>query len=151
MQQKLSDAVEYIGSPLELDFSEAFQQKHIIVLDTKTLDTEYVINDFSPKHLIIKESELDQYDLTGNFVKVIVDDITSTDIIDMKNKSVKEKKCATIQFEAKSSKKEDKTATVNISDGLDGWLTAQEPTIKERKLSVDKLRTIAEDIIRGLQ
>jgi DNA repair exonuclease SbcCD nuclease subunit len=107
LAQKLNDVVEYIGSPYELNFGEAFQEKHIIILDTESLETEYVINDFSPKHLIIKESKLDHYKLDGNFVQIIVDDITSTNIVDMRHKIANECKTASLEFKEKKKDKDD--------------------------------------------
>lgn len=157
--QKLNDTVEYIGSPLELNFGEAFQQKHIIVLDTDTFETEYIINDFSPKHLIIKESEIDKFNLSGNFVQVIVEDITSTDIIDMK-KTVKDKKFATIEFKEKARKKDEKVLSeeekkdikekldIGGSKHLEDWLKARHIHVEENSLEVDKLLAIGQDIVR---
>jgi DNA repair exonuclease SbcCD nuclease subunit len=143
--QKLNDVVEYIGSPLELNFGEAFQQKHIIILETDTLEVEYVLNDFSPKHLIIKESEIDHYDLEGNFVQVIVDDITSTDIINMKRK-VKNQGFATIEFKEKPIKKEkEEVQKIDLSGGdiLERWIQAKSPV----NINAKKLLAIAQDII----
>ncbi len=157
--QKLNDVVEYIGSPLELNFGEAFQQKHIIVFDTNTFETEYIINDFSPKHLIIKESDIDHHNLEGNFVQVVVDDLTSTDIIDMR-KTVKDKGFATLEFREKPRKKEDKLLSedekkemkekLDFSSGkvLEEWMEARKPHIESNNLEVDKLLAIGQDIIR---
>jgi DNA repair exonuclease SbcCD nuclease subunit len=152
--QKLNDVVEYIGSPLELNFGEAHQEKHIIVLDTKTLEVEYVVNDFSPKHLIIRESEIENYDLAGNFVQVIVDDITSTDILDMK-KGVKEKGVCTIEFKEKTRKREEQLTEeerkemkekLDFAGGdiLEKWMKAK----GHEGLEFDKLLAIGQDIIR---
>jgi DNA repair exonuclease SbcCD nuclease subunit len=151
--QKLSDSVEYIGSPLELNFGEAFQQKHIIVLDTQTLGTEYVINDFSPKHLIIKESEVELHNLEGNFVQIIVDDITSTDIIDMK-KSVKDLGFATLEFKEKPRKREKVSEEEHKEVGdkfdfsggevLERWAKAK----GHGNMDLTKLIEIGQDIIR---
>lgn len=74
--QKLDDCVEYVGSPLQLSFGEAGQQKHLAVYDTLEDKIEYVINDFSPRHLILGEDEIDGVKLKGNFVRLEVDDIT---------------------------------------------------------------------------
>jgi DNA repair exonuclease SbcCD nuclease subunit len=104
LTQKIGDNFEYIGSPYELNFGEAFQQKHIIIFDTETLENEYVINNFSPKHLIIKENQLDRYELNGNFVQVIVDDITSTDLVDMRHKIVDQNKTASLEFKEQKKK-----------------------------------------------
>ena len=49
--------VEYIGSPLQLSFGEAFQEKHLIIFDQDKKECEYILNDFSPKHLIIKSED----------------------------------------------------------------------------------------------
>lgn len=83
-EQRVNNKVEYIGSPLELSFGEAFQEKHLIILDTKNGEREYVKNDFSPKHLVIDMVDRDKYKLENNFVKIRVDEIGATDLISMK-------------------------------------------------------------------
>lgn len=83
--QKISPTVEYVGSPLQLNFSEAYQSKHIIVLDVDTLETEYVVNSFSPQHLVVKENELATVDLTHNYVSVI-GDVETFDTFEIKKK-----------------------------------------------------------------
>lgn len=83
--QQLNECVEYIGSPLELNFGEAFQEKHVIILDLDTFEKEYVINNFSPKHLIIEENEIGNYSLENNFVHVICKDVNSSKTIELKN------------------------------------------------------------------
>lgn len=86
--------IEYVGSPLQLNFSEAFQKKHIILFDTETFECEYIENTFSPKHLILRYDEVATSDLNNSFVKIQVDNIESSDIIDMR-KSIME--TATVQ------------------------------------------------------
>jgi DNA repair exonuclease SbcCD nuclease subunit len=83
--QKVGNNIEYVGSPLELSFGEAFQEKHLIIYDLDTKEEEYVINDFSPKHLIITQNNVDKYDLTNNFIRIVVDNISSSDLVDFKN------------------------------------------------------------------
>ena len=83
-EQRVSKTVEYIGSPLQLSFGEAFQEKHIIIFDGKTGEKEYVKNTFSPVHLIIPIEEKDKYSLEGNFVQLKVDNLGSTDLLSMK-------------------------------------------------------------------
>jgi len=78
--QNLAENVEYIGSPLELSFGEAGEQKHIIVLDTVTNSKKYIINDFSPKHIYLKEEEVEKVSkklLDDNFVCLLSSDIAS--------------------------------------------------------------------------
>jgi hypothetical protein len=84
--QMVSDKVEYVGSPLELTFGEAFQEKHLIVLDLDTLEKKYIVNDFSPKHLIVtpKDIQDENYNLNGNFVRLTVDSMTTKELIDLK-------------------------------------------------------------------
>lgn len=154
--QKLNDVVEYIGSPLELNFSEANQEKHIIILDTENLNTEYVINTFSPRHLIIREEEVKNHDLKNNFVQVIVEDITSTNIIDMK-KNIKNSGFTTLEFKEKGKKravltdkeKENIKNKLDISSGeiLEKWMKAK----GHGKLEFDKLLTIGQNIVRKAQ
>jgi len=79
-EQKLDDVVEYVGSPLQLSFGEAFQNKHIIQFDSDTFNSEYIENTFSPKHFILNENELENYDLNGHFVRLEVEDISSREI-----------------------------------------------------------------------
>jgi len=88
--QKLSNKVEYIGSPLQLDFSDAFQEKHIIIFDLKTKEKQYIVNDFSPKHLVIPQKDVEKHNLQNNFVKIIVEDISASDIVDMRTELLKE-------------------------------------------------------------
>lgn len=95
--QNLSKAVEYIGSPLQLTFGEAFQTKHIIILDLKTGKKEYVLNEFSPQHLIIPEDEIENFDLKGNFVRITVKPGSSADHLDVK-KMVEEQLPGTIEI-----------------------------------------------------
>lgn len=153
LAQKLNNVVEYIGSPYELNFGEAFQQKHIIILDVDTLDTEYIINDFSPKHLIIKESQVDRYKLDGNFVQIVVEDITSTDIVDMRHKIVEKNKTASLEF------KEQKRKEFEIKDDVQDKFDFASGEILERyikakgcgELNFDKLLNIGKEICQKAQ
>ncbi len=68
--------IEYVGSPYELTKSESGQRKHIILHDLDTFHKKYIINNFSPKHLILKPDELDKQDLSKHFVTVVVPNIS---------------------------------------------------------------------------
>jgi hypothetical protein len=48
----------YLGSPFQMDFGEREQVKGYTILDTDTLEFEFVENTVSPKHIKIKLSEL---------------------------------------------------------------------------------------------
>ncbi len=71
-EQKLSPKAEYVGSPLQLNFGEAFQKKHIVLLDLDTLEKTYIENTFSPKHLIIHAKDVEKYQLENQFVNMSV-------------------------------------------------------------------------------
>lgn len=97
-EQKLDDVVEYVGSPLQLSFGEAFQDKHILIFDTDSFESNYIKNDFSPKHLIIKENELDSYELQGNFVRLEVEDITNRQINEIRENLVEKSKVSSLEI-----------------------------------------------------
>ena len=104
--QDLSNNVEYVGSPLELNFGEAFQEKHIIVLDLKTMKKKYIKNEFSPKHLIVKEIDIDYdtYQIDGNFVRIEVDDIGKQKLIDLKQKIQKNHDVLSLEIKQRERK-----------------------------------------------
>jgi DNA repair exonuclease SbcCD nuclease subunit len=104
--QRLDDVVEYVGSPLQLSFGEAFQEKNVIIYDTKEDSSEYIKNDFSPKHFIIGEDEIDKYPLEGNFVRVEVEDITSKAMSDMRQILVENSKVSTLEIKQSRRKEE---------------------------------------------
>ena len=106
--QKIKN-VEYVGSPLQLNFAEAFQKKHIVVLNTQTLETEYIENTFSPAHLILNESEIDSCDLDNTFVKFQPKDIAATDLVDLKNRLTEQHNILTFEFQAPKRKEDDET------------------------------------------
>lgn len=110
-EQKISENVEYIGSPLQLSFGEAFQKKHILIYDLENNESNYIENKFSPKHYIIYEDELEKYDLENNFVRLEVKDISSSSMSEIRNELVENKKVATMEIK-QSVLKEDH----NIAD-----------------------------------
>lgn len=104
--QKLDDSVEYVGSPLQLSFGEAFQDKNIIVYDTHEDSCEYIKNEFSPLHFIISEDEIDKYPLEGNFVRVEVEDISSKAMSDMRQTLVENFKVSTLEIKQSRKREE---------------------------------------------
>lgn len=81
--QRLDDRVEYIGSPLQLSFGESDQQKHVLIYDLENGQREYVTNDFSPKHYILTEQDVDNHDLKDQFVRISVEDMSATSVVEM--------------------------------------------------------------------
>ena len=108
--QPISKKAEYVGSPLQLTFGEVFQQKHLIILDLETMEKEYVVNDFSPKHLIVSEQDVENcaYDLTGQFVRITSDDMGKKNLIDLQRKIAREYKPLTVDVKQNDRKAEDK-------------------------------------------
>lgn len=49
--------IEYVGSPLQLSFGEAFDSKRIVILDLQTLKAQDVFNTFSPQFMIFDVDE----------------------------------------------------------------------------------------------
>lgn len=107
--QNLNNKVEYIGSPLQLGFGEAFQSKHVMILDLKTLKKEYIENTFSPKHLIVSPEDVqnEAYDLSGQFVRIAVNDIGQKDLVDLKRKIAQESKPLSLDMKQKDKKKDE--------------------------------------------
>ncbi len=112
--QDVTDKVEYVGSPLQLSFGEAFERKHIILIDLDTLDTEYLENDFSPQHLIIEPKDIrdENYDLKGNFVRVVVDDLSSDQLVDLKKNIQDNHEVASLDFKTKDRKTEEEETVI---------------------------------------
>ena len=116
--QKISDNIEYVGSPLELNFGEAFTQKHIIIFDMETQEKQYIVNNFSPRHYILNPEEVDEYDLEGNFIRLEVDNLSAAEVVEFKKKII-EKNASTLSIHQKPAKKEEdqqmmKDAIANI-------------------------------------
>jgi DNA repair exonuclease SbcCD nuclease subunit len=104
--QILGHNVEYVGSPLELTYGEAFQQKHVIVLDLDTMEKEYVVNDFSPKHLLVTPQDVrdKNYDLNNNFVRLTLDNVKQKDLVDIKREILTDYKVLSLDTKVKDKK-----------------------------------------------
>lgn len=101
--QKLAEGVEYVGSPLQLSFGEADQDKHLIVYDTSSDTLEYVKNDFSPRHLVIGEGEIDDADLKGNFVRLEVEDIAGRHVAELRQRLVERGGASTLEIKQRQT------------------------------------------------
>ncbi len=67
-----------VGSPAELDWGDAGNEKGVYILDTKTMEYEYVKNELSPNHVKLYWSKIknkveDFTKVEGNYVKFVVD------------------------------------------------------------------------------
>jgi|SaaInlV_100m_DNA_2_1039680.scaffolds.fasta_scaffold00102_25 DNA repair exonuclease SbcCD nuclease subunit len=106
-EQQLDFNTEYIGSPLQLSFGEAFQHKHIVQFDLKNNDKEYIRNTFSPQHFIIPEADLEKYVLDNNFIRVLVEDISDSKTIEMRQKLTEDNDVGSLEIQQSSKKKEE--------------------------------------------
>jgi DNA repair exonuclease SbcCD nuclease subunit len=140
--QKLTDKVEYVGSPLQLSFGEAFQQKHIIILDLETMVKEYIVNDFSPQHLIVSPQDIENnaYDLSGNFVRLAVDNLGNKDVADLQRKIATEYKPLSVDTKKRDTAKteeEDTEALENIQVSLGNIAEMMGNYVKDRDVVND--------------
>lgn len=100
--QKMSDSVEYVGSPLQLSFGEADQKKHILVYDTLNDSSTYVENDFSPRHLIINEDQIGDQSLKGNFVRLEVDNLAGSEVNKIRESLVNDFGVSTLEIKQRT-------------------------------------------------
>lgn len=101
--QRMAEGVEYVGSPLQLSFGEADQEKHVVVYDTKEDALEYVVNDFSPRHIIIKEGDVNPAELKGNFVRLEVGNIAGGHVAELRQRLVEEIGVSTLEIKQAST------------------------------------------------
>lgn len=72
--QKIQNC-EYIGSPMQLTFGEANQEKHVAIFDLETLETEYVVNTVSPRFYIIEDTKtIETLDVNNCYVQMRLKD-----------------------------------------------------------------------------
>lgn len=108
------DHVEYVGSPMQLNFGEAFEQKHIILLDLETLEHSYIRNNFSPRHFILAPEEVPDHDLSNAFVRIVVNDISSKELVDLRNSILSTANIASLDF--KEAERNNEECLVLLND-----------------------------------
>jgi len=146
--QNLADNVEYIGSPLELSFGEAEEQKHIIIFDTNDCSKKYIVNNFSPKHIYLKEDKVDKTPaeiINNNFVCLLSSDITS-----LKTKECTEyikENCKPISFQVKTiSNKEEQVLDASLIADAKALVIDEDKMIKRYVESQD-LKTLDKNLL----
>jgi DNA repair exonuclease SbcCD nuclease subunit len=118
-EQRVGKNIEYIGSPLQLSFGESFEDKHLIIFDVENNKKEYVKNEFSPKHIICNENNISEYNLDGNFVQVLIQDVSNTDIIDIKKDIFSNNNVLDLKIKQKINKpihEEDKVVFTSLNE-----------------------------------
>lgn len=147
--QKLDFNVEYVGSPLQLSFGEAFQHKHVMVFDTESHEQKYVRNTFSPQHFIIPVSDLEKYELKNNFVKIIIgEDISASQIIELKNE-VEKQSVGSFDIVQDAKHQEQKQIIEDAKAILLDQENMVEEFIKECRRS-GKIESLTDDMLYGI-
>lgn len=153
--QMLNDRVEYVGSPLQLSYGEAAQKKHVILLDLNTLDKKYIDNTFSPQHYIIPPSQIDEHNLDGHFVRVVVDDMGRKDLVDIRKEILSKYKVATFDFKEDDKKPEKDQKVVDevkaSMHNLDDMLRTYLEVANTKGLDKSKLLKIGEELCQVLE
>jgi DNA repair exonuclease SbcCD nuclease subunit len=87
--------VLYLGSPYQMDFGDREQEKGLTIIDFDTFETEFIVNEISPKHYRIKISELTEGKykdlktiIANNIVSVYVDTKIDTLTLDLLSKKL---------------------------------------------------------------
>ena len=152
-EQRVNRKVEYVGSPLQLSFGEAFQNKHIIAFDGDKCEIEYIENTFSPKHFVIDYKDKDKYQLEGNFVQIKVADIGATDLVAVK-KELQENN-AFASLEIKQQKKMMDEHVIHDAKAIlyqgDQMLSKYAEQVGHEGLDLDKLLNIGKKICEKVE
>ena len=152
--------VEYVGSPLQLNFAEAFQKKHVIELETEDLSTTYIENTFSPHHIIMTEDdwEDEHHVFKNSFIKFQPKDISASWLVDFKRQVIE--KDGALSFEITAPKpQEDEVTKERIKDAKDAFLMNREELLEEflgqatfpENIDSDKLLAIGKNIMQESQ
>jgi DNA repair exonuclease SbcCD nuclease subunit len=84
-------SIVMVGNPFEMDFGDAYQKKGYYILDTDTLEYEFIENSLTPKHIVVYLSKLitlksiDVFSefIPNNIIKLVVDKNISTEHLDI--------------------------------------------------------------------
>lgn len=88
-----SGTIEYIGNPFSMDFSDSSVEKVFGILDSDSMQMEYVTNNLSPRFLkfnlseLVEKPDIDTFisDIQNAFIRVTIDkDITLADANELK-------------------------------------------------------------------
>ena len=69
-KHQIRDNIVYIGSPYQTRYSERYDDKGFIILDTDDLTWDYVINESAPQFKEIDVESYDESDVKGNFIRI---------------------------------------------------------------------------------
>lgn len=132
--------VEYVGSPLQLSFGEAFQHKQVVIYDLDTYEKQYIKNTFSPQHFICKQEDFKKYPVKGNFFQILVDDITTVDCLELKE-SLKKESIGSLQIK-KSVVKSDNDKDQKLIEDAKSLLYKEEEMLEKYVDEFEKVHTL---------
>lgn len=153
--QKLDYNVEYIGSPLELTFGEAGDEKHLVLFNCSANTCDYVENNFSPKHRHEKISSVEDFlknqdDLKNGFVKVTYDPSTIDTVEALKLRKEIESQGNCLSFELIPKKIEVEKHQIDDANAIlnQGKMALEKyiDQVGDKGLNRDKLLKIGESI-----
>lgn len=81
-------SIVYLGSPYQHNFGEINQDKFIYTLDVDTGHLETVVNNISPKHYYVKQTETDFRKYADQIIRPIITDTDTQDEFMLKLQSV---------------------------------------------------------------
>lgn len=152
-EQRVNKKVEYIGSPLQLSFGEAFQKKHLIKFDGTTGEKVYIENDFSPKHFVINYEDREKYPLEGNFVQIKVEDIGATDMVAVKKQLQENNQFASLEIKQQKKIMDEhiiRDAKAILYQGEE-MLTRYAEQVGHENLELEKLLAIGKKICEKVE
>ena len=149
--QKIGKNIEYIGSPLQLTFGEAFQDKHLIIYDLNNADATYIENTFSPKHIISTEEDIFKHDIGNNFIRINATITSKTELIDFK-KNIEKKLPSTLEILPYQKKDEQKQIVDKAKellqkedDMLENYVKITDTGDLDKKLLMNVVKKIIEE------
>ena len=84
-KHQIKKNIVYIGSPYQVRFSERFDDKGFIVLDTETLKWNFETYDSAPKFKDVDVDSFEEEDIVGNFIRIRTHK-DNADLSNLKNK-----------------------------------------------------------------
>ena len=104
--QKGKKKITYLGTPLQLDWSEKGKDSFIFVFDLLENEiSEKIENKISPKHVQVKASQLDKTKITNDFIEVLWDIEKTPEQEELANQILEEASTVKFNLENLSKKK----------------------------------------------
>jgi len=69
-KHQIRNNIIYIGSPYQTRYSERFDEKGFVILDTDSMNWEFVVNAHAPKFKEIDVDSVDELEVKGNFLRI---------------------------------------------------------------------------------